>query len=97
MIRKEGEFTWSKSMQGFVLASYFYGYILTQVPGGWLSSKYGARNVLFVSNLVASALTMTAPFFARWNWLALCACRFLIGLAHVSLIRFQRLFKQLFI
>ncbi len=26
-----GEFTWSKSVQGLVLSSYFYGYIITQV------------------------------------------------------------------
>lgn len=80
--KMEGEFTWSKGTQGFVLASYFYGYLITQVPGGWLASKYGGRNVLFVSNLFASVLTMVAPFFARWNWMALSACRFFIGLAH---------------
>lgn len=27
----DGTFVWSKSVQGFILASYFYGYIITQV------------------------------------------------------------------
>ena len=27
----EGEFIWSKSLQGFLLGSYFWGYIITQV------------------------------------------------------------------
>lgn len=80
--KMEGEFVWSKSVQGFVLASYFYGYIITQVPGGWLSAKYGGRNVIVVSNVIASVLTMIAPFFARWHWIALSSIRFLIGLAH---------------
>lgn len=79
---KEGEFAWSKEVQGFVLASYFYGYIITQVPGGWLSAKYGGRKVIVVSNLVASFLTITAPWFARYHYLALSFIRFLIGLAH---------------
>ena len=30
-IKVEGTFIWSKSTQGFILASYFYGYIITQV------------------------------------------------------------------
>lgn len=80
--KMEGEFVWSKSLQGFILASYFYGYIITQVPGGWLSSKYGAKNVIVVSNIIASVLTITAPYFARWNYIALSVCRFFIGLAH---------------
>jgi MFS transporter, ACS family, solute carrier family 17 (sodium-dependent inorganic phosphate cotransporter), member 5 len=27
----DGTFDWSKDIQGFILSSYFYGYILTQV------------------------------------------------------------------
>ncbi len=27
----DGPYLWDKSIQGFILASYFYGYILTQV------------------------------------------------------------------
>ena len=30
---KDGPFIWNKGIQGFMLASYFYGYIFTQVPG----------------------------------------------------------------
>ena len=28
---QDGTFIWPKNIQGFILASYFYGYILTQV------------------------------------------------------------------
>ena len=65
------------------MASYFYGYIITQVPGGWLSAKYGGKNVLGISNIIASIFTIVTPFCARWNYIALIFCRFLIGLAHV--------------
>lgn len=59
----DGPFVWSKSIQGFMLASYFYGYIITQIPGGWLSLKFGGVKVLGISMLIASILTVITPFF----------------------------------
>lgn len=80
--KDDGEFIWTKATQGFVLASYFYGYIITQVPGGWLAAKYGGTKVIVVSNVIASILTIISPFFARSSYIALSLVRFFIGLAH---------------
>ena len=33
------EFQWSKQTQGLLLSSFFYGYILTQIVGGYVSDK----------------------------------------------------------
>ena len=33
------EFQWSKKLQGALLSSFFYGYIATQILGGYLSDK----------------------------------------------------------
>lgn len=38
---QDGPFVWDTEIQGVVLASFFYGYIVTQVPGGWLAGRYG--------------------------------------------------------
>ena len=40
---------WSTSLQGYILSSFFYGYIFTQLPGGFLSNKYGGNMKNFIA------------------------------------------------
>jgi hypothetical protein len=42
----KGEFEWSKSVQGFLLASYFWGYIITQVKNFALYIRYYMINFI---------------------------------------------------
>ena len=46
--------------------------------------RFGGKNVLAFSMLVASLMTIVTPFAARWHYAALFVNRFLIGLAHVN-------------
>ena len=34
------EFSWTPETVGWVDSSFFYGYIVTQIPGGFLAAKY---------------------------------------------------------
>ena len=45
----DGPFVWTKGTQGFILSSYFYGYIMTQVLSAWLSLRFGGKIVLAMS------------------------------------------------
>ena len=36
----EKRFNWTSEQQGLVLGSFFYGYCVTQVAGGWFADKY---------------------------------------------------------
>jgi len=29
---QDGEFVWSSALQGYILSSFFYGYVITQIP-----------------------------------------------------------------
>ena len=40
------EFKWDQTTKGIVLSSFFYGYLATQVLGGWLADRYGGKVVL---------------------------------------------------
>ncbi|CDY66595.1 BnaCnng51590D, partial [Brassica napus] len=42
------QFGWSSSVAGLVQSSFFWGYALSQLPGGWLSKIFGGRFVFFI-------------------------------------------------
>ena len=39
-VTSEKRFNWTSEQQGLVLGSFFYGYCITQVAGGWFADKY---------------------------------------------------------
>ena len=79
----KGELEWSKELRGYVLSSFFYGYIVTQVPGGWLAARYGGKHVYGVGLLVAVLATLVAPLAARAHAYWLIALRVVMGLGCV--------------
>ena len=38
-VSQKPDFEWASSTQGFILGAFFYGYIFTQLPGGYLGRK----------------------------------------------------------
>nr|CAD7437862.1 unnamed protein product [Timema bartmani] len=78
-VQQEGEFDWSGTMQGFVLSSFYYGYICTQLLGGRLSEMFGAKLVMGPGILLAGILSLLAPIAARWHVAAFATIRILVG------------------
>ncbi|XP_040064211.1 sialin-like [Ixodes scapularis] len=79
----EGDFDWDEQVQSMILASFFYGYILLQLPGGRLADRVGGKYPLGAGILVSSAMTLITPFAARIHYGALMAVRFFMGVAAV--------------
>ena len=65
MQRIGGDIEWDKTTQGWVLSSFFYGYIITQIPGGYLSGRFGGKRVMLVGMLVYALVTLLTPVAAR--------------------------------
>lgn len=78
-ITPDGEFKWDESQQGLILGSFFYGYIVTQLPGGYLAGKYGAKWLFGFGVLCTSVLTLLTPIAARADYKLLIALRVLEG------------------
>nr|XP_010913348.1 probable anion transporter 6, chloroplastic isoform X2 [Elaeis guineensis]XP_010913349.1 probable anion transporter 6, chloroplastic isoform X2 [Elaeis guineensis] len=58
------QFGWNSSTAGMVQSSFFWGYALSQLPGGWLAKLFGGRKVLEVGVLAWSLATILVPFVA---------------------------------
>lgn len=56
------EFGWDPAVMGTVLSAFFLGYFLTQIPGGWLSDRWGAKGILGGAVSWWSMVTMCTPF-----------------------------------
>uniref|UniRef100_M4DUB0 Major facilitator superfamily (MFS) profile domain-containing protein n=1 Tax=Brassica campestris TaxID=3711 RepID=M4DUB0_BRACM len=58
------QFGWSSSVAGLVQSSFFWGYALSQLPGGWLSKIFGGRKVLEIGVFTWSFATALVPLLA---------------------------------
>lgn len=81
---KDGKFVWSSIQQSTILTAFFYGYVVTQIPFGILSKKYGATWFLGVGMLINSLFGLLVPIAAEHSLLALGVVRFIQGLGEVS-------------
>ena len=68
---------------GTILGAFFYGYLITQFPGGILATRYGAKWVFGIGILITSVLTVITPFAARVSVNLLIAVRVVEGLGEV--------------
>jgi len=75
-----GEFNWDQKTQGLILGSFFYGYIVTQLPGGWLGARFGGKYLMGFGVLCPAVLTLFTPLAARHSVEMLILVRILEGL-----------------
>ncbi|XP_041361061.1 sialin-like [Gigantopelta aegis] len=76
---QSGEFSWNEKTQGWVLGAFFYGYIITQIPGGYLATRFGAKRLLAVGLVCTSTMTLLIPLAGRLHVGVLIALRVVSG------------------
>lgn len=72
-------FPWDSYQTNFVLGSFYWGYILTELPGGRLAELIGGRRVFGHSMLWGSLLTLITPLAAHINYIMLIIVRVVLG------------------
>uniref|UniRef100_I1QR66 Major facilitator superfamily (MFS) profile domain-containing protein n=2 Tax=Oryza glaberrima TaxID=4538 RepID=I1QR66_ORYGL len=73
------QYGWNSSTAGLVQSSFFWGYALSQLPGGWLAKLFGGRRVLEIGVVAWSLATAIIPAVAGFMP-GLVLSRILVGI-----------------
>ncbi|XP_058793473.1 sialin-like isoform X2 [Phymastichus coffea] len=74
-------YDWSEYTQGLILSSFYWGYIFTHLPGGFIAEKYGGKHTLGFGILITAILTILTPAAVYvGDSIALIILRILMGL-----------------
>ena len=76
------EFGFDKVTMGVIFSAFVWAYAIFQVPGGWLSDRFGARTVL--GSVVTYWSIMTAATAAAFGSISFIAVRFLFGVGEAG-------------
>ncbi len=71
---------WDLATQGYVLSSFYIGYLLLQIVGGRLADRYGGKIVLSMGVLLWSLFTLITPPAAAFGLTVLIMVRILMGM-----------------
>lgn len=56
------ELKWQKTQSATVMSSFFWGYMTTQVLGGYVSDRVGGERVVIVVSVLWASITLLTPF-----------------------------------
>ena len=79
------EFGWSETIKGFVLSSFYIGYMLFMAPSGWIANRIGGRIVLGLAVLWWSVFTILTPAAAFASLPILIFARIAMGLGEAAM------------
>ena len=75
---------WEKSIQGHILGSFFYGYLISQIPGGLLAERFGAKWIITGFLSLSTVATLLTPAASRISFGLLIGLRVLCGIGSVG-------------
>ncbi|XP_011506275.1 PREDICTED: putative inorganic phosphate cotransporter [Ceratosolen solmsi marchali] len=79
-IVKDGTYEWSEYTQGIILSSFYWGYVITHLPGALLSEKFGGKYTLGIGIFLSAILTVLVPISVQCGGsAALIVLRVLMG------------------
>ncbi|XP_011160846.1 putative inorganic phosphate cotransporter [Solenopsis invicta] len=74
-------YDWDEHTQGLILSSFYWGYVITHLPGGILAEKFGGKYTLSLGILSTAVFTLLTPLVVDWGQATgLIVLRILMGL-----------------
>ena len=78
------DFDWNFKEQGWVLGAFFWGYVSTQMIGGFTARIIGAGRLCGIGIFGCGLLTLLTPMLAHYGTIPLVITRGLIGVFQVQ-------------
>ncbi|KAL6047534.1 Solute carrier family 17 member 5 [Balamuthia mandrillaris] len=75
----KNELGWTEGQKGLIMSGFFYGYLLSNIFGGWFASKHGGKRALTWGCLGWSLATLLFPLFTS-RFFFMFLARFFTGL-----------------
>ncbi|CAD5112818.1 DgyrCDS2029 [Dimorphilus gyrociliatus] len=79
-IMEDGKLEYDKVQQGHILGAFFYGYLISQIPGGILAERFGGKKIFGIFTAISTAATLLTPSGAKMGLGILLFLRVLVGL-----------------
>lgn len=82
-LHPENLYAWDGETQGIILSSFYWGYLITHLPGGILAEKFGGKYTLGLGILSTAIFTLLTPaviYLSDGKWQVLVALRVIEGL-----------------
>ena len=79
------EMGWSKQISGMALSAFFFGYLSSNVLGGYFADRHGGEKMILYSSTIWATLTIILPYFStaqtflNSGTFAILATRFFTG------------------
>lgn len=80
-------YDWDEKTQGLILSSFYWGYVITHLPGGILAEKFGGKYSLGLGILSTAIFTLLTPavvVMSNGDWRWLVGLRVIEGLGEVT-------------
>ncbi|XP_015178137.1 PREDICTED: putative inorganic phosphate cotransporter isoform X1 [Polistes dominula] len=77
---EDGPFVWNEPLQGLILSAYFWGYMVSLLPGGRMSELLSAKWVMNGSVLLNVVASILSPIAAEIHYSLFIVMRFIQGL-----------------
>lgn len=78
------KFNWTVGTESALDSSFFWGYLVTQVPGGFLASLYPANKIFGTAIAISSFLNLLVPGALKVDPIVDMGVQVLKGLVEVS-------------
>lgn len=79
------KFNWTVGMESALDSSFFWGYLVTQVPGGFVASLYPANRIFGTAIAISSFLNLLVPGALKVDPIVDMGVQVLKGLVEVNI------------